>query len=294
MPVFKNRGILTGIKVKETMRRNVNRLPADVSIVRCVRTMLKRKSNAVLVDDADGNPVGVVSKTDIMSAYYAGLPPDTCLSDIMAGPPYICYPDDTLEDALDIMQRSGIHRIYVRGADSDEIAGVLAYSDLVGILYRYCRACKKSHRKSSTPEDQPVSLNAKDVMSTEIISCHKDDSISQIIELLAARHLGAVLILDDQEKPKGVISKTDLNLAYIHGVEINEPAKTITKGDVAGVTPETSLSQAIKQMLIRDVQRLFVIDSEQVKGVISLSDVARFRSGTCRACTASRMMQDFA
>lgn len=46
---------------------------------------------------------------------------------------------------------------------------------------------------------------------------------------------------------------------------------------------------AIQTMLLRDVQRLFVsaADSGEIIGVLSLSDAARFRSGTCRACTAS-------
>jgi hypothetical protein len=46
-------------------------------------------------------------------------------------------------------------------------------------------------------------------------------------------------------------------------------------------------------MLLRDVQRIFVHGSDPAKivGVLSLSDAARFRSGSCRACTSSRLMQ---
>ena len=56
---------------------------------------------------------------------------------------------------------------------------------------------------------------------------------------------------------------------------------------------EAELSDAIQQMLLRDVQRIFVHGSDPAKinGVLSLSDAARFRSGSCRACTASRLMQ---
>ena len=56
---------------------------------------------------------------------------------------------------------------------------------------------------------------------------------------------------------------------------------------------EAELSDAIQQMLLRDVQRIFVHGSDptEIVGVLSLSDAARFRSGSCRACTSSRLMQ---
>jgi hypothetical protein len=46
-------------------------------------------------------------------------------------------------------------------------------------------------------------------------------------------------------------------------------------------------------MLLKDVQRLFVHaqDPAQIIGILSLSDAARFRSGSCRACTPSRFMK---
>ena len=49
---------------------------------------------------------------------------------------------------------------------------------------------------------------------------------------------------------------------------------------------------ALKTMIFSDVHRLLVYqDSPQnLVGVLSLSDVARFRSGTCRACLVSRII----
>ncbi len=45
-------------------------------------------------------------------------------------------------------------------------------------------------------------------------------------------------------------------------------------------------------MLLGDMGRIFVRedDSGVVVGVLSLSDAANYRSGTCRACVSSRMV----
>lgn len=69
---------------------------------------------------------------------------DTPVSDIMVGPPWYCRRDDALESAVDRMQTLGIHQVYVRGDRDDGVEGMLSYSDIVGLLYRYCRHCLKS------------------------------------------------------------------------------------------------------------------------------------------------------
>ncbi len=293
MPVVKNRSILTGIQVKEAMRRNVHRLSLDDSIAACIRHMIKFKNNAVLVNDVEGAPCGVVSKTDILGVYYAGLPVDTTLQDVMAGPPQCCYPDDKLEDAIDMMQNHGIHRLYVLGADSGEVTGTLAYTDIVGLLYRFCRTCSKSLRKTKKADNELPQLKVKDVMTTDIVLCKRNDSIKQVVEVLSTQRLGAILIVDGQIYPVGVISKTDIVIAYVHGVSIDEPAENIMNTPVTSCSWQELLSQAIKQMLLNNIQRIFVYmdDTRHIKGVLSLSDAARFRSGTCKACVASRIIE---
>lgn len=292
MPVVKNRSILTGIQVKDAMRRNVNRLSLDNSIAVCIRHMIKFKNNAVLVNDFEGAPCGVVSKTDIMGAYYADLPVETTLQDIIVGPPKFCYLDDNLEYAVDIMQNNGIHRLYVLGADSDEVAGVLAYTDIVGLLYRFCRTCSKSLRKTKKTDVELPQLKVKDVMTVEIALCKENDSIKQVVEVLSTQRLGAILIVDGQMDSVGVISKTDIAIAYVHGVSIDERAENIMNTPVTSCCSEELLSEAIKQMFLNNIQRIFVYsdDTKHIKGVLSLSDAARFRSGTCKACVASRII----
>ena len=92
----------------------------------------------------------------------------------------------------------------------------------------------------------------------------------------------------------GVISTSDLILAYHHGVSPDAEAREIMSTPVHAVTVGELLSTAIQQMLVRDVQRLFVYGdashADQIAGVLALSDAARFRSGSCRACAAGRIL----
>ena len=295
MPRVKKRHVLSGIKVKEAMRRQVIKLPQSAPIDYCINRMIKYKINSLLLIDGKQRPVGIVSKTDIMSAFYAGFPTPTPVEDIMVGPPLYCYPDDELESSLDVMQHNRVHRLYVLGADASEVIGVLAYPDIVGLLYRYCRACDKGLLKTRRrqAEDDYRRLKVKDVMTTSVTAYHENDALVTVIEGLTEHRCGAVLIINAQNKAVGVVSKSDLIVAYKHGVAVDVEADIVMSTPVKSCHGEAELSDAIQQMLLRDVQRIFVhaSDPTEIVGVLSLSDAARFRSGSCRACTASRLMQ---
>ena len=296
MPLIEKRSVLSGISVKEAMRRQVIRLPQSAPIDYCINRMIKYKINSVLIINEKQRPTGVVSKTNLMSAYYAGFPIETPVKNIMVGPPLFCYPDDELELSLDIMQQNGIHRLYVQGADASDVVGVMAYPDIVGLLYRYCRACDRGLLKARRrkEDDQFQRLKVKDVMTATVTAYLEEDELTQVIEGLTANRFGAVLINTEPGKAVGVVSKSDLIVAYKHGVAVDARADRVMGKPVLSYDAQADLADAIRQMLLRDVQRLFVHadDPGRIVGILSLSDAVRFRSGSCRACTPSRIIQE--
>lgn len=295
MVFIEQRSILSGMLVQEAMRKRVIRVSRETTLSDCTNRMVKNKVAAVLVTAEDDRPVGVVSKTDLIGAFYAGLPVETAAADIMAAPPLLCFPDDSLESAIDLMHARGVHRLYVSGAETDRVIGTLAYPDVVGLLYRYCRACGKSVskvRRGTEDETNSSRLRVGDVMTTSVRACKTDGTLAEVIEELTTHRCGAVLIRNPAGHAAGVISKTDLAIAYKHGEKTGTPAKVVMRHPVLSCDANDFLSLALQQMLLKDVQRLFVYkdDPARIVGVLSLSDSARFRSGSCRACTSGRLI----
>jgi signal-transduction protein with cAMP-binding, CBS, and nucleotidyltransferase domain len=281
--------------VSEAMRRQVVQLPSTASIARGINQLLKFKVNALLITDDPQRPGGVVSKTDLIGAFYAGLPVDTPLGDIMISPPLTCYPDDAIESALDRMRGQGVHRLYVTGAEATSIIGTLSYTDVVALLYRYCRACPKSISRRSAaaePGSEAVRLRVKEVMTPSVVSFPEQARLAQVVEGLMAHRFGAVLICRSQDAAAGVVSKTDLIRAYHHGVSLESAAHGIMSAPVVTWDQSAFLWEALQYMFLRDVQRLFVHGEDPLRiiGVLSLSDAARVRSGSCRACMPSRFI----
>ena len=290
------KSMLGKLSVEEAMRRQVIGLSQKAAIDRSINYMIKYKVNALLTRDAEDKPSGVVSKTDIMGAYYAGLPIDSPLEFIMNAPPLFCRSDDSLDTALNLMRSNSIYRIYVLAPDTGNVVGVLAYPDIVGLLYRYCHACEYSHlgRKKNQPETPVVRYRVRDVMTQPVKSFSHTASLVQVMEGLSAFRFGAVLITDSQNEPAGVISKSDLVLAYKHGISAETTAGTIMTSPVCACDENEYLELAIQKMIFSEVHRLFVYrkNPRSIVGVLSLSDAARLLSGSCHACVSSRIKID--
>lgn len=294
--VFKN-STLGDILVKEAMRRQIVSLDVDSTISSAIKNLIKYKISALLIRDHDGKPAGVVSKTDIVSAYYAGLPAETTVDNIMVGPPLFCRQNQSLEAALEQMRSSMVYRLYVTDQKDvdDDVLGVLAYPDIVALLYVYCRGCDQSatsRRKQKLDDSHILRIRVKDVMTPNVVSYSESDSISDIIEGMSQNRFSAVLIKNASGLPIGVISKTDLMLAYNHGLPVEERAKSILKSpNVRSCDEKEFIEDAIKEMVFSELHRLFVHrdDISTITGVLSLSDLARFRSGSCHACVGARI-----
>jgi CBS domain-containing protein len=294
MPVIDQKNVLKGLTVAEAMRRQVIAVDTGASLEKVIRFTIKYKVNAILVTDVHQHAQGVVTKTDLMGAYYAGLPLETLVETIMVGPPLFCSQEDSLDTALNTMRSQRIHRLYVQGEDPWRAGGVLAYPDIVGLLYRFCRRCDRSILKKTAGQkegDLAGHLTVREVMTLGVESIAEDQSLLDVMAALAANRLAAMLIRWTDGRPLGVISKTDLIAAYKHGRPHQTPAREIMNSPVRTCRQDDFLAQAIEDMIFWDIHRLFVAteESREIVGVLSLSDAARFRSGTCRACLVSRI-----
>jgi signal-transduction protein with cAMP-binding, CBS, and nucleotidyltransferase domain len=162
---------------------------------------------------------------------------------------------------------------------------------VAGRLNSSLAACINFRRQQGDAESVDR-LRVREVMSTALHTCRSDTNLDDVIETLTVSRCGAALILDGANRPAGVISKSDLVLAYKHGRPISTPACEIMQHPVWSCAADSILAKALQEMLIRDIQQIFVYpeDPGNIVGALSLSDSARFRSGSCRACIPSRMM----
>ena len=296
MTIVLKKFMLGKLLVEEAMRRQVISLSQKAAIDQSINYMIKYKVNALLIRTARISPAVWFPKP-ILWVPIAALPINSPLENIMSAPPLFCRADDSLDAALTQMRSNSIYRIYVLAPDTGNVVGVLAYPDIVGLLYRYCHSCEYSHlarKKENRHEEAIVRYRVRDIMTQPVESFSHNDSLIQVIEGLSAFRFGAALITNIHNEPAGVISKSDLALAYKHGIPTETSADTIMSSPVHACEENEYLEFAIQKMIFSEVHRLFVYrkDPKNIVGVLSLSDAARLRSGSCQACVSSRIKID--
>lgn len=287
---------LKKIQVSQVMRRQVVKLPAEAALESALRKMIKFRVNALLVEhEENGVPAGVLSKTDIMGAYYVALPISIKVQDIMSRPVLTCAQEDSLEKALGQMKEARITRLYVTEGANYRITGLLAYPDVVGLMYRHCHYCRNSLFKgeyiSGDTNKAILRFCVGDIMGTDVLKLPNTATIEQVMEELSMSRRDELLICSADGIAEGVITVNDLVLAFMHGRKSHEPALEIMSSPVRVCNDEAMLEEAIQTMIFSDISRLFVYREKQtaIVGVLTLVDTVKARSGSCRACIVSRI-----
>ncbi len=114
--------------VKDVMRKNVVVAKSDVTIQEASKVMNEYKIGSLVVMK-DSNIVGIATETDIVKAVADGLDVSTtALENIMSKDVVTVDPENTIEDAVDIMLKHKIKRLPV--VEEGKIKGIITASDI--------------------------------------------------------------------------------------------------------------------------------------------------------------------
>lgn len=100
-------------------------------------------------------------------------------------------------EAFEKMYKEGIRRLFVMD-EKGSPQGVVSYYDLIGIL--------GSNKPS---KEDKISTKIEDIMSPDIMTVSADDNIGDAANLMIRADISGLLVLEN-EKPVGVITKTDI------------------------------------------------------------------------------------
>ncbi|MGZ7066761.1 MAG: CBS domain-containing protein [Methanobacterium sp.] len=104
-------------------------------------------------------------------------------------------PDTSPFEAFEEMHKKGVRRLFVM--DGEMPIGVISYLDLVGVL------------GSIKPNTKEAVIKIRNIMSDNIITIRTTDKIEDAANLMLRADVSGLLVLED-EKPVGVITKTDI------------------------------------------------------------------------------------
>ena len=116
-------------------------------------------------------------------------------------------------------------------------------------------------------------LLIKDLMIKNVVTAKKDLTIKRAIEMLFEKHVGSVVIVDDQNKCLGIFTERDAIRLVAQGVSMEKELKDVMSKNVVTIGRDGSLEEARRLIISHGVRHLPVVDTEgKLIGLLSVRD----------------------
>lgn len=116
----------------------------------------------------------------------------------------------------------------------------------------------------------------RDAMSTVVLTIGPAHTLRQAARLMAARRIGAAVVLDTDAEGLGILTERDILHSLGTGQDPDlETAGTHTTTDVVFAAPSWTLEEAAEAMTHGGFRHLIVLDSDGPVGIVSVRDIIR-------------------
>ena len=118
-------------------------------------------------------------------------------------------------------------------------------------------------------------LKAKDVMSKEIITISPGATLADAVELLLAKEISGMPVVDNSEKMIGIISEKDiLNFAFSGNLRVTRVKEAMTE-NVTSFSPDADVDSIALAISHHQFRRVPIVKDGKVVGIISRRDILR-------------------
>jgi CBS domain-containing protein len=217
------------MKIREIMSTPVHLIGSEEPISRARNLMLKYNISRLVVikeqlpeeessKSSEVIPIGIVTKADISQRLDQAEPKwrrrpidNIPISIIMTPDPVTIYPEATPKQAAVLLLENKISGIPVVKSESDNnVMGIITKLDLI--------------RYYSTLENNS---GVKDIMDDFFVTVHRHHSISHVIHEMKSNDVDRVIVIDDNNKPVGTITTTNLALHKMTNPKGGLPVKDV-------------------------------------------------------------------
>ena len=219
-PIWKRR-VHDRYFIDYVMDTDIPRVRADDSIEKVALLMTQSKAEVAIVEDEKGQPIGFITKDDIVDAYAQHMAGRAKVENIMTpGRIGIVHPHHSLYHAVKKMQTFYLDALTVY--DGSKILGVVSANRLPFVAYEDAVTGIKSRRliwvrklvKGAARKGRYVKVTPLLVLDALVplrdIYVETSDDVVKAIELMKQHNVDGVPVVDEEGRVAGVVTKTDI------------------------------------------------------------------------------------
>ncbi len=115
---------------------------------------------------------------------------------------------------------------------------------------------------------------AKHLMIKDVITVTKNVTVRECIEILSKRHVGSIVVVDDENRCKGIFTERDAIRVVAQNLPLNAPIEIIMTKNVRTINEDASFDEVKRIMKFYKIRHLPVVDAdERLVGLLSLRHI---------------------
>lgn len=124
-----------------------------------------------------------------------------------------------------------------------------------------------------------MSLKVENVMVADVVTVQAEATVREAVELMNKNEIGCLVVIDEEEKPVGIITERDLLKRVL--AKRKDPVRTkvkdiMSKPLVTG-TPHMDIEATVRLMFKHKIKKLPVVENGRLVGLVTLTDLVRFQ-----------------
>ncbi|MGG6460023.1 MAG: CBS domain-containing protein [Candidatus Eiseniibacteriota bacterium] len=164
----------------------------------------------------------------------------------------------SLWNARNQMLRYKISRIVI--SDNGKATGIVTEKDIAKFLY-------------NVPPTRTLSeIALKELVNKKLITVDEDASMDYCAKLILDKHISSLVIIDNRDKPKGIITKTDIVEFCAYHQPINLPVYKYMSTKVHTVAPDETIHTISMLMDTYKISRVVVEKNRKPVGIVTTRD----------------------
>lgn len=191
-------------------------------------------------------------------------------------------PTTTIKDTAKKMMEHEFRRLPITDPGSGKVLGIVTVIDIMNFLGggdKFNIIEKKYEDNFLAAINEPV----KQIMTRDVITLSNKSTIDKTIETMLADQIGAIPIVDSEDKLVSIVTERDITLSL--GIALtDEIVQDYMSTKVFTTTPGTPIESACKIMVRNRLRRIPIVGGEldiskahkKILGMVTSTDIIRF------------------
>ena len=205
---------LSEILIKDIMTKTLVTAEFNSSIAKIAKIMLDNNISSVVVSDSEGDPHGIITKTDLVEYYAYHVKNKHKINDSMSEKVYTVFPDENIHMIMLLMNNYNISRIVV--IDHNKPIGIVTVRDLLPLTPILLEKISDTNHFNDTNIQRSVAsrfnsiLLAEDIMKRNPITVSMNTALSDAAIIMIRNRISGIPVINNKGILKGIITKTDI------------------------------------------------------------------------------------